>query len=291
MKVYLNTERTDWSLRRIVDALERYKPDGVQLVDDPRDAELVVLHVIGRNERTRKSAQRLLANGQQYACIQYSLRKTRNPHTSDWLPLWRGAVLTWSYYDLEAWCKEDWTPFDFNFYHAPLGVDTEVFWPRKRQRQFLIATSGPSAVTDTVREAAFAARRVGGTMLHFGPELKRGPNVICKANLSDDMVACLLSECQFVAGLRRVEGFELMAAEGLMCGARPICYDQDHYRQWYGDAAVYIPEGSRDEAVDSLEAVFREGAKPVTEEERKEAAALFDWKQSVMGFWDGCLHG
>lgn len=289
MKVFIGTERNDWCLRRVTRALARYAPDDVELVEDRNEADLVVMHVIGRNDRTRRNAQRLLDNGQRYACIQYSLRSTMRPHTSSWLPLWRDAVLTWSYYDLKAWCAKEWTPANFPFYHAPLGVDGEVFYPRDEERQFIIATSGRAAVTESIREASFATKRVAGSMFHLGQELNRGPDIVCDEGMDDEALASILSRCQFVAALRRTEGFEMLAAEGLLCGARPICFDRGHYRQWYGPWAVFIPEGMRPEVTDDLVAVFREGARPVSDEERQAAAHLFDWQRIITGFWEGCL--
>jgi len=286
VKAYIATPRQDWPLRRVIGALVSYAPDRVDIVTDESAADLVVLHVIGRQEGTLRRAKRLVANGQRYAVIQYSLRSTKQPHTSAWLPLWRGAALTWGYYDLGAWCAEDWTPFDFRFYHAPLGVNSEVFWPRKKERKYVIATSGHSAVTEAVREAAFATKRVGRSMLHLGPELNRGSDIVCKSEVGDDALASLLSECEFVAGLRRTEGFELMAAEGLLCGARPICYDRDHYRQWYGPWAVFIPEGDRPAVISDLEAIFRKGAAPVTEDEIAAARELFNWEAVITSFWE-----
>lgn len=292
MKTYIETARTDWSLMRMVKALERYVPDEVELVLTKDAADLIVMHVIGRRDRSVRDAAEILASGRNYVVIQYALRSTQKPHTAAWINLWRGARLVWSYYDLEMWCREDWTPFDFNFYHAPLGVDSEIFYPRDLHCcQFVIGTSGHSAVLESVREAAFATKRVQRKMLHVGPELKRGTDIICKSSLSDDELARLLSDCEFVACLRRTEGFELMAAEGLLCGARPICFDRDHYRQWHEPWAVFIPEGSRDEVIDSLETVFRGGTKPVSEEERREAAELFNWERIITAFWQTiCEH-
>lgn len=289
VKVYIETTRTDWSLHRVIHALKRYAPDTVEFVPELDAADLVVKHIIGRRDRNTKEAQYLLEHGQRYAIIQYALRSTLRPETSSWLPLWRGSVLVWSYYNLKTWCAKEWTPMDFNFYYRPLGVDTDIFYPREQKKRFIIGTSGQSAVTEGIRESAFATKRVGRNMLHLGPELRRGLDIICKQDLTDNEVAEHLSQCEFVAGLRRTEGFELMAAEGLMCGARPIFFDRDHYRQWYAPWGVFIPEGSRDEVIDNLSAIFQEGAKPVTKDERTAAAELFDWQRVVAGFWDGCL--
>lgn len=290
MRVYIKTKREDWVLRRVVEALERYAPAEVTFVPRLEDADLVVMHVIGRQDRTNKEAAYILQNGQQYAVIQYALRSTLRPHTSGWLPLWRKAQLVWSYYPLEKWCGDDWTPFDFNFYHRPLGVDPTVFYPRGYPRNYIIGTSGISALSESVREAAIASKRIKQPMFHLGPELKRA-GVQCFSGIDDEELAEKLSQCQFVAGLRRTEGFELMAAEGLLCGARPIFFDRAHYHQWYEPWGIFIHEGDRDGVIDDLGKIFHEGAKPITKEERQAAIELFDWEYIITGFWDGCLHG
>lgn len=288
VKVYVMPPPVDsWVLKRVADALIQYAPHDIDIVSSSDGADLVVLQIIGRQDRNWGRVTRLKGRGQRYAIVQFCLRSTRRPLTENWFPLWRDAVLTWSYYDLKALCAEDGTPQDFPFYHAPLGVDATVFYPRDYpQRQYVIATSGLSAVTESIREADFAARRVGRLMFHLGHELNRGTHITCARGMDDDILAKWLSQCEFVAGLRRTEGFELLAAEGLLCGARPICFDQPHYRQWFGPWAIFIPEGSREQVIDSLEGVFRSGAEPVTEEERNAAKVLFDWDTIIAGFWN-----
>lgn len=276
---------------RMVKALGQYAPDEVELVPNEDTADLIVMHVIGRRDRNIRDAAGILASGRSYAVIQYALRSTQKPDTSLWIDLWRGARVTWSYYDLEARCREEWTPFDFNFYHAPLGVDSSIFYPRGGERKYIIGTSGHRAVTESIREAAFATKHVGGTMFHLGRELKRGADIVCKDGVTDNELAETLSQCQFVACLRRTEGFELMAAEGLLCGARPICFNRGHYHQWYEPWGIFIPEGNRDEVIDNLEAVFRQGTEPVSGNELKIATELFDWERVVTGFWQAvCEH-
>lgn len=288
VKAYIEPREGNRAHGRVVKALAQYAPPSVEIVTDLETADLVILHIIGRQERVHRRVEHLRARRQGYAIIQYCLRSTQRPSTENWFPLWRDAVLVWSYYDLNALCMEDGTSQDFPFYHAPLGVDSMVFYPRHVPRRYVIMTSGLSWLTESVREAAFAAKRVGRPVLHLGPEVSR-PWVTCVSGMDDNILANLYSQCEFVSGLRRVEGFELPAAEGLLCGARPICYDRPHYRQWFGPWAVFVPETTRAPIIDDLESVFRSGARPVTGAERKAAKMWFDWNKIVTGFWRGVL--
>lgn len=292
MKVYITPSYTNsWALKRVVTALVRYVPYNAKIVANQNAADLVVLHVIGRQDRNRARAEHLRTRGQRYVVIQYCVRSTLRPSTQGWLPLWQGSVLTWSYYDLMALCAEDGTSQDFPFYHAPLGADAAVFYPRQHQRQYIIGTSGYSWVTESVREAGHAAQRTGHLMFHLGHRLNKRSHIVYASGIDDDALAHLLSQCQFVAGLRRTEGFELMAAEGLLCGARPICFNRSHYKQWFAPWAIFIPERSREQVINNLETIFHSGARPVMRAERDAAKICFDWKTIIGGFWNKVRHG
>lgn len=290
MRVFIKPPPVEsWALRRVADALAKYSPH--EVVEDQDDADLVVLQVIGRQDRNHARAKRLRDRGQMYAIVQLCLRSTMRPSTEGWVSLWEPAALTWSYYDLRALCAEDGVEGDFRFYHAPLGVDASVFYPRGRLRKYIIATSGLSRLQESVREAEIAAGRVNLPMFHLGPKLHLGPHVTCARGMDDNGLAEILSQCEFVAGLRRTEGFELLAAEGLVCGARPVCFDRPHYRQWFSPWAIFIPEGPREQVVSSLERVFRGGAISVSSEERQAAKVRFDWETIVAEFWRRVCHG
>lgn len=127
-------------------------------------------------------------------------------------------------------------------------------------------------------------------MLHLGPDLKLGPGVEYHLDIPDRKLAGLYSMCQFVAGLRRCEGFEMPAAEGLLCGARPIMFDAPHYRAWFDGLAEFIPETDAASVTNALEGLFREGAVPVSQSEKWDARGRFDWQRLVTGFWTKVLH-
>lgn len=278
------------ALDRVNDALIEYAPSYVEFVDTEDEANLIVMHVAGRRNRILRDVRKIEANRQQHAIIQYSQRDTQRPDVYDWLAIWKHARVVWSYLDLNHYMQErgHYKPMH-QLYLAPLGVDTTAFYPHGGEREYTICTSGRLYMTESIREAYHAAQRVGGKVAHLGPDFNK-PGMDCYSGLTDNEVAQLYSKCQFVAGLRRREGFELPAAEGLLCGARPIVFNRRHYIMWYGDWAEYIPERNRSDVIDDLERLFRQGARPATEEERIQAALKFHWPNLVKGFWDRCLH-
>jgi D-inositol-3-phosphate glycosyltransferase len=290
MKVFLNAPvGMSRAMYRVEKALKEHCP--FQVVESPVGADVIVLHVIGYPE-TLEAVQEFWNIQQKYIIIQYCLRSTQEPDCGKWLPLWRNAEMVWSYYDLPALAREDGYNFTgINFYHAPLGCDPLVFRPWPVPKKYVIGTSGYVAETETVEEAAEAANKVGQKMFHLGPQAEfmkhwwNQEHIVFKHDISDDDVAQFWSRCQFVAGLRRKEGFELPAVEGIFCGARPVMFDMPHYRKWFHDLAVFIPEGTQKEVTESLARLFLAGPSTVTSEQRAIAVQRFSWPEIATGFW------
>lgn len=290
MKVYLRPQAgLSRAMDRVANALTRYAPGHVTVTTNRDEADLVVLHVIGYPE-TQRAVEQAQARGQKYVIIQYCLRTTQRPSPSSWLPLWTEAALVWSYYDLEAFVRQEcaFAEDTINWYCSPLGADSATFVPINEPKLYTILTSGYVAETEGVLEAARAVARVGGRHFHLGPNLhlRTDSRTEYELGITDSDLARRYSQSHFVAGLRRVEGFELPAAEGLLCGARPIMFDRPHYRRWFDGLAVFINEGSPDEVTDELTQIFQRGADPVTPEERMEAAERFSWQRITNGFWE-----
>lgn len=294
MKVYLETFSDSLALARVRQALVTYKPRKVIVTDNEREADLVIIHINGRRDAVERRIMEIRRRNKEYAVIQYALRSTQKPKTGDWSQIWTRARLVWSYYDLPRLCGEDgpfWSKDDsFKFYHAPLGVDSRIFKPQRVSGtgKYIVAAVGRDWLTESVRECVLAARAVDRTACYIGPEINRAGFSQAR-DVSDLLIAQLYSFSNYVSGLRRIEGFELPAAEGLLCGARPILFDRSHYRQWYGMWAEYIPEAPRQEVVDSLVALFSAPPRPVTPAERKDAREVFNWHDIISGFWRACL--
>jgi hypothetical protein len=289
MIVYLDPPASmSKGIHRVADAMKKHLPP--EHVCGPLEqADLVVFHVVGvQNFDEVSLTDRIaecLARGQRYAMIHYCLKTTENGgDPAFWSPLWDGAACVWSYYDLRD-VIPSWHTRPVCFYHAPLGVDQDVFKINERARKlFTIGTSGYVAETEGVLEAYEAVQRVNGFMFHLGPDFGLGALCAPQTGLTDRQVADRWSECEYVAGLRRVEGFELPAAEGILCGARPIMFDQPHYRTWFDGLAEFVPED--DNLAESLERIFRGPYLPVSEEQLEEARRRFDWARLTAGFWE-----
>ncbi len=291
MKVYQNCPvELGRGIQRVREALITHAPGHVTFVMSPHDADFIIHHVVGVQNFSTQPIDEIVCEypSKRYAMIQYCLRTTENPRASYWRPLWAGAELVWSYYDLNAFLGEDERYPLGNFYYAPLGVDTTVFRADPRAPKFFeLGTSGYVAETECVQECynVVRSRSAGATMLHLGPNLRLGPGVAYVLGVTDEQLARLWSECKWVSGLRRVEGFELPALEGLLCGARPILFDAPHYRNWFGDFADYIPEGPPEAVEAALRQLMMRGVRRVSETERVSAAQRFDWGPIVRGFW------
>lgn len=258
-------------------------PKKYELVDGKENADLVVVCAYGHRRHLKYYTERLLAQKKKYAVVQLCLKSTPNPKTEDWISIWDKAELVWSYYDLPKLCKEDKNKAKFNFYYAPLGVDSKTFKETKSRRKFIIANTGTgSRFSDECKnEVISAARTLGKNIFQLG----YGPrsDVAYSNGMDDKMLANYYSHCEFVSGLHRIEGFELPVIEGLLCGARPICFDRPDARHWFGKLAEFIPEDNN--VSESIRKLFVKRAKPVSEKEKKYVRTHFNWKTITKGFW------
>lgn len=267
MKVYLETDPQSRTLNRIVDYLYKYLPDWVEPVTEEAQADLIILYVIGRLEHTKAKAKEIKRQGKNYSILQCVLKSSRNPNPLDWLDLWKGAKLVWSYYDLSG--------YDFNFYHSPLGADSNIFQPLRVPKQYRICTTGNYGSTECLAECEEAARLAGGKAINS--------NGVCDSTLNR-----LYNSSSFVSGLRRKEGFEMPAAEALLCGVRPIMFDKPCFKQWFAEYAEFIPETCVEKTIKNLAVLLSKDVRPVTEKESREIAKCFDWKRITKGFWERC---
>ncbi|KKQ98309.1 MAG: hypothetical protein UT24_C0007G0071 [Candidatus Woesebacteria bacterium GW2011_GWB1_39_12] len=284
MNVYVEKFLPDNAISRITNALKKYLSLEHTLTENPEGADFVVVCDYGRRRKTLWYTQKLIEQKKRYAIIQLSVRSTPNPNTLDWLPIWEKAELTWSYYNLPELCREDGNTPNFKFYWAPLGVDAEIFKETKAERRFIIAGTGTGKRwnRECKNEILEAARSVKKTVFQLGTG-ESSKEVFYSNGMNDTTLAQYYSQCQFVSGLRRIEGFELPVLEGLLCGARPICFDKPHYRKWFNEFAEYIPEDKK--KVENLIKLFQKGARPVSKSEKDYVKKNFDWEKICRGFW------
>lgn len=293
MRVRLRTNYPARSSDRIVDGLRAFLPAGVKLVNEDADADLVLIHVGGRPNHVERHIESLRAAGKRYAILQLVLRACDRPHTAGWTAMWRDATVVWSYYDLAAEMRADGVdPTGINLLYTPLGVEEALWRPTPGlRRNFDILATGDNVRRDSLRDIYRACRRARARMVHVGPPLVFGSHLTHMSNISDADMAAWYSQCEYVSGLRTIEGFELCAVEGLLCGARPLLFDRPNHRLHFGSLAEYIPVPPPNTSLlaDWLTEWLCEPARPVTAVERDEAVARFDWRPIAAQFWDKVL--
>ncbi len=293
------------SLTRVADALEATAPASVRLVRRAKDADLTIHHVLGRGQLD--AMEQDIRAGKPFGAIQYCVKSSDVPDPLAWLRVWKQARLVTSYYDLWEMVREEiLTPdgparagaqgfFSESIFpryrHAPLGVDRTVFHlGQPQERRWLLATTGYVAETECLQECADAVAALGGRMLHLGHRMDLGPHVDYVMDIPDEDWANYLRQCQFVAGLRRIEGFELPILEGYACGAIPITFETPCY-DWFQNFALRVPEGSPAYVSDAIRRtldVHRGDAVP-TKATIDAHLAPFDWTTITRGFWERLL--
>lgn len=288
VKVYLEpTGLYSRAMVRIARALEKYAPSQVDIIRDQSQADLTVLYLIDH----------IPIPPYPYAIVQCCLHPT-----GDWSLLWdhENCQVVWSYYDL----SNRLTPKSIDkFYHAPLGIDqTFVDYSHlvdNVERNLVITSgyvSGPGS--EPIEESWTAINKAGLKGIHVGPSQIKGMvkypfNWNSREGISDSELANLYRQARYVIALRYVEGFELMAAEGLACGAKPIMFAQTDLVNWYGSLPFYIPECEGETLSDLLTSVMLSGfgnpMMEVSQSQRRAACTRFDWKIICKGFWDRVL--
>lgn len=282
------------AMTRVSDALERYAPEGFTIAGSPSPnyADIVVLHVIGRDaiEVARACRER----GQRYVIVQYCL-KTTGASIDEWLPAWEGAELVWSYYDLiDPDCSMSSAAFreKRNFYYSPLGVTSDFYEDDTPKEPLVLTTgyvNGPGA--EVIEAVWNAADNAGINFFHIGPRNVVGASRVpsaeqCAEGISESELIKLYRRATWVAALRHVEGFELPALEGCMCGAVPIMFDQPAIKRWYGDAPYYVPDvGWLHDSIRSFLAKKFSHPEPPLREALAEAHTSYLWKNIVAGFY------
>jgi hypothetical protein len=282
-------EQNDIAINRVRDALKKYAPEDIEFIEDHAEfnVDLLVMMVNGRCGRTKRRLAMAKKFNADIAVMQIALITTRNPDVRDWLPVWDEAALIWSYYDLPQIALEQGVEptFAHKCYRAPLGADAEVFKPSGAEKEYLAITVTKGYLTESTREVLRAARRAGGEVAYVGPPTGIGW-VHEFHNITDEELADLYSKSHYVCALRRNEGQDLPAAEGLLCGARPVVFNRPDQADWYGEFSIVLDEIDKNQIEADLVKVFQSEYEPVTPKEIARGRYVFSWRRFAGGFWD-----
>ncbi len=256
-----------------------YAPIKYEFIEEPNDADFQILDI------TRISDKYYL-KCDKYVLFFHTFGEWAEEDPSQYYDLFKNAMLVYSHIDL--------APIyplinGSKFMIGPWGSQPDVWFKKGEIKNdtYQILCTGEIAETEGIRECVTACDTLQSKMLHVGHDFRfTNPSYINMNNLSNNAMNEVYNRSKWVSALRRIEGFEKPAIEGLLCGARPICFDTQLYRYWYGDLARYVKEGTEQETYEDILRVMKEEYSPVTPEEMEKAIKKFAWFYVAKRFWE-----
>jgi glycosyltransferase involved in cell wall biosynthesis len=277
MKIYTMVD--DWlghAFHRIDKAYHDWAPGDIEWVDSPEQADIQIVHIVGKGELKN-------IKNDNYVVIQHCY-VTQDIPEDQLRELWESALLVSSFHDLPSY-RPEWS---FRFYGMPWGAEDSTFFltGSLETRAKAIVATGYVAGTESLEEIFAACKGSGCKMVHLGKNF--GWNQDAYRNygwITDETLRTIYNAVAYVSGLRRAEGFELAAIEGLFCGARPITYNLPTYR-WYSKYAIVIEDSDENDIIANLTYILENGiGLPVRQEEIDSAIKDFSWSNLIPKFW------
>lgn len=252
---------------RISKAFHDYSPDWVEWTTG-YDYDIRLVHVVGGDELPLLDSEL-----DRTVIIQHCYFTT---YIDYWDRYWKEALLTVSFHNLP-----DYTSEKFNFYRMAWGADPKIFYYAGEEKLYDIFVTGHVAETESINEIYKAAKLLNANMLHTGHNFNFGHPYRHLEYMSDNVFRKLLANTKYVAGLRKVEGFEMTCVEGLFCKAVPIVFDLPTY-SFYEGLAIFINPNA-----DIVEQLVVHLSNPVylSEEQHQEAIRRFSWENIMRGFY------
>lgn len=256
-----------------------YAPVNYEFVTDPSLADFQILDI------TRISDKYYLRNDK-YVLFFHTFGEWVEEDPTEFYDLFNNAMFVYSHIDLASIYP---TINKNKFMRGPWGCQPDLWFKKEHLKndEYQILCTGEIASTEGIRECIAACDGLGSKLLHIGHNFNYQNNsYVNKSNLSANEMNEAYNKSRWVSALRRIEGFEKPAIEGLLCGARPICFDTPLYRYWYEDLARYVKEGTEQETCQDILKVMQEEYAPITSEEINRAIKKFAWFYVARNFWE-----
>ncbi len=261
----------DWGIvfKKIKHYTMKFAPSDVEFVDNKEDSDIQIVHVVGSGEYdVIKSCSRPV--------IWHQCYKTSGRF--DWDLLWEKALLTVSFHYLPSYTNKK-----FNFLHLPLGYDDSLFYPREdfSSRPKNAFVTGHVMDTECIGVIYKACERAGYTLFHTGENFNLGSNYVYLSYMPENVYAEFLGRnIRYVFGLRRIEGFEIAALEGIASGAVGIVPNEDSYL-WYDGLASMIST----ESPNLEENIYNILKNDMNFQINRNKLAYFTWDFVINKFW------
>jgi glycosyltransferase involved in cell wall biosynthesis len=264
----------DWGIafKRISNALHVHAPSWVEWTDY-ESADIMIVHVVGGGE------VEMCEKPKPKVIIQHCYF-TASAHEIDYAKYWEQALLAVSFHDLRKY-----TDKVIPYYGMPWGADPAVFkYSNKGRRNIKVMATGHVAETEGIDKLFEACKTTGFSLFQTGGNFGWDPkHYFFLPYMEDEDLADILNSTQYVSALRFIEGFELMAIEGLMCGARPLVPDDPTY-DWYREHAITIYKDK--DITTQLVDIFKVTPNPVSPEEHRQIVEKFSWDKLVRDFFE-----
>lgn len=256
--------------------LKRYAPNKIRFVKEPSMADFQIVNITRLSDIEKIKCSK-------YIVLFHCRGEWSEEKIEDYKALFENAMFVYSHQDL----RMELPNANFRFLRGPWGTDETKFFDMKQPRQYKILNTGLVPQTEAIEESLRACQLLNSKQLHIGFNLGyQVPNYNFCSNLTEEQMRIAYNQSEFVSGMRRIEGFEKPVIEGLLCGARPICFDTPLFRYWYDGIAEFVPECKPMELIPKLAELMEKGARPVSEVEKELAIKRFGWKNVAMKFWD-----
>jgi glycosyltransferase involved in cell wall biosynthesis len=299
-------------MRRIRDALIKWRPPEVEFVDWPTQDAIHILDWIGQDPEVEDAVLHpkdslfkevpSLPRTEKYVIlyhiwnVNYHAPEARKRVRDKLAALNRiftnaALVITYSpyltkYHPVINPVEIEWEKV--NAFVTPWGYDPDKFYNMCLPRDYLVMATGYVAETEFIREVYEAARRAGGRMIHVGGDvgIRDVDNYERREGISDDEMLMLYNRSVYVNAMRDTVGFEVVGVEGLACGCTPIYLDLPCYRYWLDGMAIFVPP-SRYGMVERLEEIFRRGLTVAVD--RRRLREKFSWEYVAPRIWRAIL--
>jgi hypothetical protein len=272
MKIF-EFRRNEWGIafKRISDALHRYAPDWVEWTNY-ENCDIMIVHVVGGGEIPA------LEMPKPKVVIQHCYF-TASAHEIDYAKYWAQSIMAVSFHDLRKY-----TDKDIPYYGMPWGADDNVFCRTNTgNRAIKVIATGHIAETEAIDKVYEAVKQLKQTLYHTGQNFGWDKRFYRYLDyMPDNEFAEVLNGTQYISALRFIEGFELMAIEGLFCGARPIIPDDPTY-DWYREHAYTIVKDK--DIVEQLVEILKDTPRPMDENERLVIVNKFKWSHLIGDFF------
>ena len=262
------------AFKRISKAFHDYSPSNIQWKEYAGSADVVMVHVVGTGEIP--IIEKVLKAGKKIIIVAHIYRTGGN---IDWETLLPEAILSVSFHDFKSYFPN----LNCNFYSTPWGVDNTIIYDMNIPKTRKILSTGYVADTECLDKLYQACVNTNNFMYHTGKNFEFGEKYVHIPWLNDQGFNTMLNSVQYTSCLRDIEGFEMMGAEGLFCGARPIVPDLPTY-DWYEDFGYYVD--MQKDIVKQLEDLLLLTPPVPKEDEMQRIRELFDWKNIVPSIFE-----